>query len=353
MRPKAPCARRSRSLSENSHRGEGKPARVRFFGYLMKYLFPLIVASLLVAIATAMLEQGPLTLPFLAGYLSGIVVPLVVFSGILTLVAAGVYRLFKGRDMPNPAIAVWGIWALVALYNFYGNYQRIMDRQAAQVRQAAVEGMVDLSVERTAENTLPQPQDGKDETGKSSEALALQARFARDFQQLDAELAGKVAAIRIPPLMEPAFLKDKWRFPEAVQQLEYYGQLFRQHKERHARLVSQMRAEIEQLDLPEKEKLQAIHEFENTYGIDGILSGKYFDIVVEVAEQGIAYLDFLERARYRVSNGQVAFETDTETERFRDFLLNFKRLSEREVATQRELADSRKQRVARLRELSR
>ena len=47
----------------------------------MKHIAPLIIASFMLAIATAMLEDGPLTLPFLVGYLLGIVVPVVVFTG--------------------------------------------------------------------------------------------------------------------------------------------------------------------------------------------------------------------------------------------------------------------------------
>ena len=163
----------------------------------------------------------------------------------------------------------------------------------------------------------------------------------------------KVAAIQIPPLLEPAFLEDRSRFPEAQEQLEDYGQLFRNHIQERKRLLSEMRAEIEQLDLPQKEKLQAIQEFENTYEIDGALSEKYFDTVIDVSQQGIAYLEFLDRARYKISSGRVTFETDTESEKYRAFLQNFKRLSEQEVAAQRELADSREKRMARLRELSR
>ena len=132
----------------------------------MKYVVPLIVASLMVAIATAMLETGPLTLPFLVGYLLGIVVPLVVFSGVLTLVALGIYRVLKRTNMPNPAAALWGIWVLVA--------------------GVTADRMVDSDMDWGRQDTRLQSQDGNDKSGKSSAALALQARFARDSQQLDA-----------------------------------------------------------------------------------------------------------------------------------------------------------------------
>jgi hypothetical protein len=118
-------------------------------------------------------------------------------------------------------------------------------------------------------------------------------------------------------------------------------------------MLSKMKTEIEQLDLPQIEKLQAVHEFNNTYEIDGALSQKYFDIVIEVSRQGIAYLDFLERAHYEVSNGRVMFETDSDSDKYQAFLQTFKRLSEQEVSTQRELADSREKRMAHLQSLPR
>jgi len=295
----------------------------------MRHITPLIVASFMLAIATAMLEDGPLTLPFLVGYLLGIVVPVVVFSGILTLVVAGIYRAYTGKDMPNLFATMWGIWVLVAAVNFFGNYQNQKQMQAEQAHQA---------------EAMP---------GKASAALTLQSRFARNSQLLDAELARKVATILIPPLFDPEFLENKSRFPAAAGQLEDYGQVFQEHKERRMEMLSQMKAEIEQLDLPQKEKLQAIQEFNNTYEIDGALSQKYFDIVIEVSRQGIAYLDFLERTRYEVSNGRAMFETDTDSDKHRVFLQTFKRLSEQEVIIQRELTDSREKRMARLQELSR
>ena len=295
----------------------------------MKHIAPLIVASFMLAIATAMLEDGPLTLPFLVGYLLGIVVPVVVFSGILTLVVAGIYRVYTGKDMPNLFATMWGIWVLVAAVNFLGNYQNQKQMQVEQTHQA------------------------EDMPGKPSAALTLQSKFARDSQLLDAELARKVATILIPPLFDPEFLENKSRFPAAVGQLEDYGQLFQEHKERRMEMLSQMKAEIEQLDLPQNEKLQAVHEFNNTYEIDGALSRKYFDIVIEVSRQGIAYLDFLDRTRYEVSNGRAMFETDTDSDKHQVFLQTFKRLSEQEVTIQRELTDSREKRMARLQELSR
>jgi len=295
----------------------------------MKHIAPLIVASFMLAIASAMLEDGPLTLPFLVGYLMGIVVPVVVFSGILTLVVAGIYRVYTGKDMPNLFAAMWGIWALVAAVNFFGNHQNQKEIRAEKAHQA------------------------EDEPGRSSTALTLQSRFARDSRQLDAELARKVATAPIPPLFDPEFLEDKSRFPAAMGQLENYGQLFQEHKERQMEMLSQMKTEIEQLDLPQNEKLQAVHEFNNTYEIDGALSRKYFEIVIEVSRQGIAYLDFLDRTRYEVSNGQAMFETDTDSDKYQAFLQIFNRLSEQEVTTQRELADSRQKRMARFQELSR
>lgn len=314
----------------------------------MKYIVPLIVASFMLAIATAMLEGGPLTLPFLVGYLLGIVVPVVVFTGILTLVLAGIYRVYTGKDTPNLIVAMWGIWVLVAAVNFYGNYQNIKDRQADQAHQIA-----DPSIDWEQDKKLRQQQQTEDVSGRPSAALTLQTRFARETQQLDAELARNVATVSIPPLFDPEFLEDKSRFPASADQLEDYGQLFQDHKQRRKEMLSQMKADIEQLDLPQNEILQAIQEFNGTYEIDGALSEKYFDIVIEVSRQGIAYLDFLNRAYYEVSNGRAMFETDTETDKYQAFLQTFKSLSEQEVTTQRELADSRKKRMARLRELSR
>lgn len=304
-------------------------AVLSLIGLQMKHIVPLIVASFMLAIASAMLEDGPLTLPFLVGYLLGIVVPVVVFSGILTLVVAGIYRVYTGKDMPNLFATMWGIWVLVAAVNFFGSHQNQKQMLAEQAHQV------------------------EDMPGRPSTALTLQSRFARDSQQLDAELARKVTTIQIPPLFDPVFLEDKSRFPAAAVQLEDYGQLFQEHKERQMEMLSQMKAEIEQLDLPQNEKLQAVHEFNNTYEIDGALSRKYFDIVIEVSRQGIAYLDFLDRARYEVSNGQVIFETDTGSDKYKEYLRIFSRLSEQEVTTQRELADSREKRMARLQELSR
>ena len=155
----------------------------------MKHIVPLIVASFMLAIASAMLEDGPLTLPFLVGYLLGIVVPVVVFSGVLTLVVAGIIRLYTGKDMPNQFAAMWSIWVLVAAVNFFGNHQNQKEILAEQAHQT------------------------ENEPGRSSAALTLQSRFARDSQQLDAELARKVATVLIPPLFDPEFLEDKSRFP--------------------------------------------------------------------------------------------------------------------------------------------
>jgi len=295
----------------------------------MKYIVPLIVASFMLAIATAMLEDGPLTLPFLVGYLLGIVVPVVVFTGILTLVLAGIYRVFTGKDIPNLFPVMWGIWVLVAAVNFFGNYYSQQERQSELAHHAA------------------------DEQDRPSATQALQARFARESRQLDMELATQVAKVQIPPLFDPEFLADKTQFPEAAGQLEDYGQLFQEHKERRTEMLMQMKDGIERLDLPRNEKLQAVHEFNNTYEFDGELSQKYFDIVIEVSRQGIAYLDFLDRARYEVSNGQVIFETDTDSSDYQAFIQIFKRLSEQEITTQSELADSREKIMARLRELSR
>jgi hypothetical protein len=295
----------------------------------MKHIVPLIVASFMLAIATAMLEDGPLTLPFLVGYLLGIVIPVVVFSGILTLVVAGLYRLYTGKDIQNLSAAMWCIWVLVAAVNFFGNYQNQINMRAEQTHLA--------------------------EAGpnRPSAILLLQTRFVKDSRRLDDELANNAATVLIPPLFDPEFLEDKSRFPAATVQLEDYGQLFQEHKEKRMEMLSQMKAEIEQLDLPQNEKLQAVHEFNNTYEIDGALSRKYFDIVIEVSRQGIAYLDFLDRTRYEVSNGRAMFETDTDANKYQAFLQTFKRLSEQEVTIQRELTDSREKRMARLQELSR
>ena len=213
--------------------------------------------------------------------------------------------------------------------NFFGNYQNQKEVQTDQVQQTEYE------------------------PGRSSAALTLQSRFVSDSRRLDAELASKVATVRIPPLFDPEFLEDKSHFPAAVGQLEDYGQLFREHKKKRTEMLAQMKSEIEQLDLPQNEILQAVHEFNNTYEIDGTLSREYFDIVIEVSRQGIAYLDFLDRTPYEVSNGRVMFETDTDSDNYQEYLRVFNRLSEQEVATQRELADSREKRMARFQELSR
>jgi hypothetical protein len=319
----------------------------------MKHIVPLIIASFMLAIATAMLEDGPLTLPFLVGYLLGIVVPVVVFTGILTLVTGGIYRVYTGKDMPNLVTAMWGIWVVVAALNFFGNYQNQQERRAELARQGPGGQMTDPYVVSGQDETLPQGQHAGNGPGKSSAALSLQARFARDFRQLDAELAREVTKAQIPSLFDPQFLEDKSRFPAAVRQLEDYGQLFEEHKEKHIEMLSRMKTGIEQLDLPQNEKLQAIQEFSNTYELDGALSRKYFDIVIEVSQQGIAYLDFLDGARYEVTNGRVLFDMETDTNDYQAFLQTFKRLSEQEVAVQSELADSREKRMARLRELSR
>ncbi|NNJ93333.1 MAG: hypothetical protein HKP57_01115 [Halobacteria archaeon] len=311
----------------------------------MKHIVPLIVASLMLAIATAMLEDGPLTLPFLVGYLLGIVVPVVVFTGILTLVAGGIHRVYTGRDMPNLGTAMWGIWVLVAAVNFYGNYQSQQERRAEQARLAPAGQLADPYM-------IPGPQ-SENGPARPSAILALQSRFAQDARQLDAELAREVAAVQVPPLFDPEFLADKSRFPAAIEQLMDYGRVFQQHKDKQMDMLSRMRTEIERLDLPQNEILQALQEFTNTYELDGALSRKYFDIVIEVSREGIAYLEFLEGARYEVKKGRVLFDTETDTDDYQAFLQTFKRLSEQEVATQSELADSRKKRMARLRELSR
>lgn len=307
----------------------------------MKHIVPIIVASFMLAIAMAMLEDGTLTLPFLAGYLLGIVIPVVVFTGILTLVLGGVYRIFTGKEMPNLFFAMWGIWVVVAAVNFYGNHLNQQQRQAQQAHHTS-----------TGQHTdpYPIPENG---TGKSSAVMTLQSRFARDSRQLDAELAREIATVRIPPLFDPKFLEDKSLFPAAIRQLEDYGEVFREHKEKQKTMLAQMRKEIEQLDLPDNERLQAVQEFNNTYELDGTLSREYYDIVIEVSQQGIAYLDFLDRAHYEVTNGRVLFDMESDTDEHKAFLQSFKRLSEDEVAVQNKLADSREKRMARLRELSR
>ncbi len=316
----------------------------------MKYIVPLVVASFVVAIATAMQEEGPLTLPFLVGYLLGIVVPVVVFSGVLTLLAAGAYRVLMRKDMPNLFAAMWSIWVLVAAVNFYGNYQHQKGKRAEQPRPAVIGQMADPYAEWGQKN---EPwQRGADEQGEPSAVQTLQAKFARNSRLLDENLAGKVAEVRIPPLFDPEFLEDKALFPAAVKALQDYGQLFQVHRDKRIVMLSQMKREIEQLDLPQSKQQQVVHEFNNTYEIDEVLSQKYLDIVIEVSRQGIAYLDLMDLARYRVSNGRVMFEMDNESGKYQAFLQIFKRLSEQEVTAQRELTDSRKQRMARLRALS-
>ncbi len=223
----------------------------------MKHIVPLVVASLMLAIATAMLEDGPLTLPFLAGYLLGIVVPVVVFTGILTLVVGGIHRVYTGRDMPNLGTAMWGIWVLVAAVNFYGNYQSQQERRAEQARLAPAGQLADPYM-------IP-GQQSENGPARPSAVLALQSRFAQDARQLDAELAREVATVQIPPLFDPEFLTDKSRFPAAIGQLEDYGQVFQQHKDKQMDMLSRMRTEIEQLDLPQNEILQAIQEFTSGY----------------------------------------------------------------------------------------
>jgi len=302
----------------------------------MKYILPLVVASLMVAIATAMREEGPLTLPFLAGYLLGIAVPLVVYAGILTFAAQLSYRMFTRRDMPNLPVVLWSIWAVVAAVNYYGNYQYQKERRAETIGDSF--------------SALERPSDGQ---YHPSAVLSLQAEFAKDSKQLDAELARKVVAIQIPALFDPAFLEDKTRFPAATEKLEEYGQAFQTHINARMNMLSQMKAKIGQLDLPQNEKKQAVQEFNNTYEIDAALTQKYYDIVIEVSRQGIAYLDFMKRGRYSVLNGQVIFETDEESGEYKAFLQTFQRLSEQETIAQQELADSREERMARMRELSR
>jgi len=295
----------------------------------MKHIVPLIVASFMLAIATAMLNDGPFTLPFLVGYLLGIVVPVVVFTGILTLVVAGIHHVYTRKDMPNLFQVMWGIWVLVAGVNFFGNYQ---NQQEARIDQAYLV---------------------EDESGRPSAILTLQSRFVRDSRQLDTELASKVATVRIPPLFDSVFLEDKSHFPAAIGQLEDYGQLFREHKKKQTEILAKMKSGVEQLDLPQDERRQAVQEFNNTYEIDGALSREYFDIVIEVSQQGVEYLEFLEHTPYEVSNGQVVFEMDPDSEKYKEYLQTFNRLSEQEVSTQRELADSRKKRMTRMRALSR
>jgi hypothetical protein len=302
----------------------------------MKYILPLVVASLMVAIATAMREEGPLTLPFLTGYLLGIVVPLVVYSGILTLVARLSYRMFTRRDVPNLPVVVWSIWALVAAVNYYGNYQNQKERRAETIGDSF------SALERAS-----------DDKYHPSAVLSLQAEFARDSKQLDAELARKVVAIQIPALFDPAFLQDKTRFPAATEQLEEYGQAFQTHIDARMNMLSQMKAEIGQLDLPQNEKKQAFQEFNNTYEIDAALTQKYYDIVIEVSRQGIAYLDFMERARYSVLNGQAIFEAEHESQEYETLVRSFQQLSEQEAIAQQKLAESREERMTRMRELSR
>ncbi len=224
------------------------------------------------------------------------------------------------------------------------NYQHQMDKQAEQAHQAIIRQMADPHTEW---------QYDVDERGGPSEILTLQVKFARDSQLLDEKLAKEVAIVRIPPLFDPAFLEDKALFPAATEELEHYGQLFQEHKNRRMAMLLQVKGKIEQLNLPQNEQQQAVQEFDNTYGIDEALSQKYFDIVIEVSRQGIAYIDFMNLARYRVLNGQVVFMADSESEKHKAFLRIFKRLSEQDVAAQRELAGSREKRMARLRELSR
>lgn len=300
----------------------------------MKHIIPLIVASFTLAIMTAMLQDGPFTLPYLAGFVMGIVVPVVVYSGILTLVVAGAWRLTMGHELPNLAVAMWGIWVLVAAVNFYGSYQNQQQRQDDLLLQSGA-GWV------------------QNDTQGAPTVSTLQARFVQDSRQLDTGLASRVAGVSIPPLFDVAFLENSSRFLAAKRQLEDYARLFEQHKETRRQLLANLKNEIEQLDLPSHEIRQAIQAFNNTYGIDEKLSERYLDSVIDVARKGIDFLEFMQQASYRVSDGRVLFETDAKSEEYQAFLQEFGRLSQQETVIQSELSDSREQRMERLRELKR
>ncbi len=299
----------------------------------------------MVAIATAMMEEGTLTLPFLVGYLMGIVVPIVVYAGVIIFVVAGAYRIYTGKDLANLATLVWAIWTLVAVVNFFGNLQAQKQRKEKSFSRIAGQQMYAPYTNWEQKNTAGSQ-------GKQTAVLTLQARFSANFKKLDLELANKVATFQIPAIFNPAFLKHKSRFPSAIEQFKNYGKLFYDYNKERMEMLLQMKREIEQLDISQKEKMQSIQEFTYTYEIDADLSKKYYDIVIKVAQLGNEYLRFLSQTQYQVSGTQIKFETDSDSEKQMSYLQAFKNLSKQEVAAQRELADSRKKRMAYLTELS-
>lgn len=303
----------------------------------MKNLLSLLLASLAVAAAAAMLEPGSFTLAFLIGYLVSIVLPVVVLTGVLTLLVLGLYRVLAGKKMVHWLRMMWVIWALVAAVHFYGVYQH------QQMRSSETAGL----------GSLQTGWPGQDIEETPSPVRELQLQFAQASQQLDRELAEQAMAIEIPPLFDPEFVADKGRFPAAARQLEDYGQLFRDHKQKRSKLLAGLKEDLEHLDLTSDEKRQVAQAFEGTYELDRQLSEAYFDIVIEVSRQGVAYLDFMTRAGYRVSGGQVQLETPGDQEEYETLVKAFRDLSAREQTAQRELKDSREARMARLRELSR
>ena len=298
----------------------------------MKNLLAVLLASLALSAAAVSLEHGSFTLAFLIGYLVSILVPILVLTAVLSLLLLVAYRLITGEKMARWPRALWGIWALVAAVNFYGVYQQQQARSSA----------ADTAVQRERPGAQ----------GAESPVARLQRQFAQASQELDKELARQAAAIQLPPLFDPAFVADKSRFPAAAQQLQDYAKLFEAHKDQRARLLSELRDDLSRLDLPSVEQSRIAQIFESTYELDHRLSQAYFDLVIEVSRQGIAYLDFLRRAQYQLTQGRVALEVPGDQEAFDALVEAFRALSAREAAAQQELRDSRDARMERLRELS-
>ena len=159
-----------------------KSAPTSSIGSQMKYILPLVVASLMVAVATAMREEGPLTLPFLAGYLLGIVVPLVVYSGILTFVAQLVVPHVHGKRRAEPACRP------VEYLGTGGRRKLLRELPISEGKKSRDNRRFISGFGAPVGRPVASP----------SAVLSLQAKFARDSKQLDAALARKVVAIQIP-----------------------------------------------------------------------------------------------------------------------------------------------------------
>jgi hypothetical protein len=88
---------------------------------MFKNIASLAVASLVVAAISAHILGYGITRPEEIGFVIGMALASVGIAVILVGIPAGIYWLFKRKLMPGFSVAIWVIWALVAVLSLIGN----------------------------------------------------------------------------------------------------------------------------------------------------------------------------------------------------------------------------------------